>query len=85
MKVRLTVALPEQTVRLMDSVVPEDQRSRFIDLAVRSYAEKKSGARLRELLEEGAQVRSERDVALADDWFTLGVERRAAGQMRRLS
>ena len=74
MNVRLNVVLPEQTVRLIDRAVPKGQRSRFIDLAVRSYVEEKSRARLRKLLEEGAQVRSERDLTLADEWFALDDE-----------
>ena len=74
MNVRLNVVLPEQTVRLIDRAVPKGQRSRFIDLAVRSYVEEKSRARLRKLLEEGAQVRSERDLTLADEWFALDAE-----------
>ena len=75
MNVRLNVVLPEQTVRLIDRAVPKGQRSRFIDLAVRSYVEEKSRARLRKLVQEGAQVRSERDLAMADEWFALDAEK----------
>ena len=74
MNVRLNVVLPEQTVRLIDRAVPKGQRSRFIDLAVRSYLGEQSRARLRELLREGAEVRRERDLALAGEWFALDAE-----------
>ena len=74
MNVRLNVVLPEQTVRLIDRAVPKGQRSRLIDLAVRSYVEEKGRARLRKLLQEGAEARGERDLALADEWFALDAE-----------
>ena len=74
MNIRLNVVLPEQTVRLIDSAVPKGQRSRLIDLAVRSYVEEKGRARLRQLLQEGAKARGERDLALADEWFALDPE-----------
>lgn len=74
MNVRLNVVLPEQTVRLIDRSVPKGQRSRLIDLAVRSYVEEKGRARLRKLLQEGAEARGERDLALADEWFALDAE-----------
>ena len=74
MNVRLNVVLPEQTVRLIDRAVPKGQRSRLIDVAVRSYIEEKGRARLRKLLQEGAEARGERDLALADEWFALDAE-----------
>lgn len=74
MNVRLNVVLPAQTVRLIDRAVQKGQRSRLIDLAVRSYVEEKGRARLRKLLQEGAEARGERDLALADEWFALDAE-----------
>ena len=74
MNIRVNVVLPEQTVRLIDRVVPKGQRSRLIDLAVRNYVEEKGRARLRKLLQEGATARGERDLALADEWFALDPE-----------
>ena len=68
MNVRLNVVLPEQTVRLIDRTVPKGQRSRFIDIAVRSYLGEQSRAKLRNLLREGAEARRERDLALAGEW-----------------
>ena len=55
----------------MDRAVPKGQRSRFIDLAMHSYVDQKSRAKLRKLLHEGAEARSERDLTLADEWFAL--------------
>ena len=74
MNVRLNVVLPEQTVRLIDRTVPKGQRSRFIDIAVRSYLGEQSRAKLRNLLREGAEARRERDLALAEEWFALDAE-----------
>ena len=74
MNVRLNVVLPEQTVRLIDRTVPKGQRSRFIDIAVRSYLGEQSRAKLRNLLREGAEARRERDLVLAEEWFALDAE-----------
>ena len=74
MNVRLNVVLPEQTVRLIDRTVPKGQRSRFIDIAVRSYLGEQSRAKLRDLLREGAEARRERDLVLAEEWFALDAE-----------
>lgn len=57
----------------MERVVPKGQRNRFIDLAVHSYVDQKSRAKLRKLLREGAKARSERDLVMADEWFALDV------------
>lgn len=61
-------------MRLIDRAVPKGQRSRLIDIAVRSYVGEKGRARLQKLLREGATARSERDLALAEEWFALDAE-----------
>src|ERR1019366_2076905 len=68
---RLNITLPERTVALMDRVVGKGQRSRFIDQAVHRYVEEAGRANLRKQLREGAHVRAERDLQLAEEWFTL--------------
>jgi CopG family transcriptional regulator/antitoxin EndoAI len=68
---RLNITLPERTVALMDRVVGKGQRSRFIDRAVHRYVEEEGRANVRKQLREGAHVRAERDLQLAEEWFTL--------------
>jgi len=71
---RLNITLPERTVALMDRVAGKGQRSRLIDVAVHRYVEEESRANLRKQLREGAQVRAERDLHLAEDWFAINEE-----------
>jgi len=71
---RLYIILPERTVALIDRVAGKGQRSRLIDVAVHRYVEEESRANLRKQLREGARVRAERDVQLAEDWFALDDE-----------
>ena len=71
---RLNITLPERTVALMDRVVGKGQRSRLIDRAVHRYVEEEGLANLRKQLREGAQVRAERDLQMAEEWFALDEE-----------
>jgi CopG family transcriptional regulator/antitoxin EndoAI len=68
---RLNITLPERTVALMDRVAGKGQRSRLIDVAVHRYVEEESRVNLRKQLREGAGVRAERDVRMAEDWLAL--------------
>ena len=71
MNQRLNITLPEQTVRLLDSVVPKGQRSRLIDEAVKRFVREQGRVRLRKQLERGAKARAERDLDVAQEWFAL--------------
>lgn len=71
---RLNVTLPERTVRLIDRAARKGGRSQLIDRAVRHYLHRIKRDALRKLLKEGAVRRAERDLNLADDWFTLEEE-----------
>jgi CopG family transcriptional regulator/antitoxin EndoAI len=71
---RLNITLPERTVALMDRVAGKGQRSRLIDVAVHRYVEEESRTNLRKQLREGAQVRAERDLHMAEEWFALDEE-----------
>ena len=68
---RLNITLPEQTIRMLDRVVPKSQRSSLIDEAVRRFIHEQGRANLREQLELGAAARSERDRQIAEEWFAL--------------
>ncbi len=71
MNQRLNITLPEQTVRLLDRVVPKGQRSKLIDEAVKRFVREKGRANLRKQLERGAKARAARDLDVAEEWFAL--------------
>jgi CopG family transcriptional regulator / antitoxin EndoAI len=71
---RLNITLPEETVRLIDSIAKSGNRSRLIDQAVREFLRRKQWASLRKQLEEGARRRAKRDLALNEEWSSLEAE-----------
>ncbi len=71
---RINITLPEETLGLIDRLAKTGDRSRFIDRAIRYYVEAIGKANLKKLLKEGAISRAERDLRLAEEWFTLGEE-----------
>ena len=71
MNQRLNITLPEQTVRLLDRMVPKGQRSKLIDEAVNRFVRDQGRVSLRKQLERGAKARAERDLDVAEEWFTL--------------
>ena len=66
---RVNVTLPEETVRLIDRSASHGNRSRFIDEAVKYFVRQHGRGELRRLLEEGAERRAARDLAIAEEWF----------------
>lgn len=74
MNQRINITLPEETLILIDRVAEKGDRSRFIDLAIKYYVEAMGKAKLKKLLKEGAIARAERDLRLAEEWFTLEEE-----------
>jgi CopG family transcriptional regulator/antitoxin EndoAI len=71
MRRRINITLPEETLELIDRVTEHGDRSRFIDEAVRHYVQQTGRANLRKQLKEGAVRRGERDLQLAEEWFTV--------------
>ena len=74
MNQRVNVSLPEETLRLIDRVATRGERSRFIDNAVRHYADAIGRANLRKQLKEGAVRRATRDLGLVQEWYALEEE-----------
>jgi CopG family transcriptional regulator / antitoxin EndoAI len=74
MRKRINISLPEETIELIDRVTEHGDRSRLIDEAVRRYIQETGRANPRKRLEEGAIQRAERDVHLAEEWFTIDGE-----------
>lgn len=68
---RINITLPEETVRLIDRVTENGNRSRLIDEAVKRYVDEIGRANLKKHLKEGAIRRAERDLGLAEEWFSL--------------
>lgn len=68
---RVNVTLPEETIRLIDRSANHGNRSRFIDEAVRHFVRSHGRTQLRRLLEEGAERRAARDLAIAEEWFPV--------------
>jgi CopG family transcriptional regulator/antitoxin EndoAI len=71
---RLNITLPEDTIRLIDTVTEKGDRSRFINEAVQYYIKQKALNNLREQLKEGAIQNAERDLKLAEEWYDLEEE-----------
>ena len=68
---RLNITLPEQTVQMLERVVPRGQRSRLIDEAVTRFVKEQGRANLQKQLALGAKARSARDREMAEEWFVL--------------
>jgi CopG family transcriptional regulator/antitoxin EndoAI len=68
---RVNVTLSEETIRLIDRASERGNRSRFIDAAVRYFVREHGRIRLKRLLEEGAEKRAARDLAIAEEWFPI--------------
>ncbi len=66
---RLNITLPESTVDLLETITSKGERSNFIDTAIKNYIQQEKQKSLRDQLKEGAIVRCERDLQLADEWF----------------
>ena len=71
---RINITLPADTVRLLDRLARKGNRSRFINEAVRFYAENRARSRLKAQVKEGALRRADRDQRLAEEWFPLEEE-----------
>jgi CopG family transcriptional regulator / antitoxin EndoAI len=78
----INIHLPDDTLVEIERLAPKSdspettlrERSRFINEAVIFYIKEKNKQALRDLVKEGAIARSERDLALAQEWFVLDEE-----------
>ena len=71
---RINVLLPDKTLAVLDRVAPKGERSRFISQAVLHYVASRGAGNLRERLKQEALASSERDLAIAQEWFPLEEE-----------
>jgi CopG family transcriptional regulator/antitoxin EndoAI len=71
---RINVALPIETIKVLDRVAPKGNRSRLISEAVLHYVESKAKSNLAERLKAGALANAQRDLEIAQEWFSLDEE-----------
>lgn len=71
---RINIALPEETIGLIERVTEKENRSGFIDEAVRHYIDAMNRANIRRRLQKGAARHAQRDERLAEEWFLLEEE-----------
>jgi CopG family transcriptional regulator / antitoxin EndoAI len=68
------IHLPDDTLVEIDRLAPQGDRIRFIGDAIQFYISETNKTAMRERLREGAIVRAERDLTLAQEWFVLDEE-----------
>ena len=68
---RVNITLPQDTLRVLQRVVPKGERSRLINQAIKFYLKQLGRVRLEKKLEEGASRRAGRDLEITRDWFAL--------------
>lgn len=73
---QLQITLPEDTMQLLDrwltsSDYPEKEYNNLINEAIKLYIMEPQRNYLKQQLKEGAIIRTERDLNLAQDWFSL--------------
>jgi len=64
---RVNITLPPETLELINRV-SKDNRSEFINTAVRLYANRLERARLKQRLKEAYLERAKEDLAIAKEW-----------------
>lgn len=74
MNKRLNITLPEQTIRLIDRISQQGDRSRLIDHAVNDFVRRLSRKELRKQLKEAAIAMAEEDLKIAEEWFPIDEE-----------
>jgi CopG family transcriptional regulator / antitoxin EndoAI len=71
---KINITLPEKTIKLIDSFLDREDRSQLIDEAINFYVINRQKQELKDRLREGAIHRSDRDLNLVEDWFSLEEE-----------
>ncbi len=68
---KINITLPEQTAHLVEQMISKENRSRFVEDAVKYYMEHIGKIKLHEQLKQGAIKRAERDLKLSQEWNEL--------------
>ena len=68
---RVNISLPSRTLRRIDRVAEQGNRSRLINVAINFYIAERTRQQLRKALQAGAIERAERDRGIAVELFDL--------------
>ncbi len=71
---RINVVLPVETIKVLERAAPKGNRSRLISEAVIHYVTCRAKSNLADRLKQGAMVNAQRDLAIAQEWFSLDEE-----------
>ncbi len=71
---RINIVLPVETIKVLDRVAPKGNRSRLISAAILHYVECTAKSNLAKRLKEGALAHAQRDLEIAQEWFSLDEE-----------
>jgi CopG family transcriptional regulator/antitoxin EndoAI len=71
---RINVALPAETIHILNRVASRGNRSRLISDAVLFYVSHRAKAQLATQLKQGALANAQRDLEIAQEWFSLDEE-----------
>jgi hypothetical protein len=71
---RINIVLPRETLAILDRVASKGKRSSFITRALLHYVGVYGKQNLRERLKQEAMDNSERDLAIAAEWFPIEEE-----------
>lgn len=68
---RINITLPKSTLELLDKVSLKRSRSRFIDMAVKSYVYSARRSQIKKALTEAGIKRNDRDLEIANAFALL--------------
>jgi len=71
---RVNISLPKDTLRLIDRITRNTNRSGFLNRAARFYIAETGRANLKKQLRAGASARNARDAAIAEAWFPVEMD-----------
>jgi CopG family transcriptional regulator/antitoxin EndoAI len=71
---RINIVLPVETIEVLERVAPRGNRSRVISEAVIHDVTYRAKRNLAERLKQGALTNAQRDLAIAQEWFSLDEE-----------
>ncbi len=71
---RINIVLPVETIRVLERVAPKGNRSRLISDAVMHYVTTRAKTNLVEQLKKGAIANAQRDMDIAQEWFSVDEE-----------
>ena len=71
---RLNLILPDDTIRMLDRLAANGNRSRLISEAIIFNVTARAAEHLANRMQQGAIANAQRDVAMAQEWFPVEEE-----------